>query len=406
MVQSHENAEIVEQPGLLEREPEFQASFFDLLITLAARKFFILKFVGVAALLALAVCLVWPKSYTATTKIMPPQQSQSGAAAMLGQLSPLAAIAGKDLGVRNVGDVYLYILRSRTVGEDLTDHFSLMTVYREGKRVAAIEELRANTQMNSGPEGGISISVTDRDPRRAADLANAYVEELKKLTKTLAVTEAGQRVLFFEQQVKKAEDDLAQAEIAMKQTQERTGIIQLDSQSKAMIEALTTMHAQIGAKEAQVEAMRSFATPENPDLVRAQSELAALRRELTKMEAGKGGTSLADFNLRKVPDSALEYIRRLRELKYREALLEVLTKQYEVARIDEAKDSAIIQVLDKAVPPEERSSPKRALVVSSTSILALLFAILFAVLTERAKEDPELSAQINLIKQRLFTLAK
>jgi capsule polysaccharide export protein KpsE/RkpR len=299
-------------------------------------------------------------------------------------------------------DVYLYVLRSRTVADAIIDRFSLMQVYKSRRRVNAEDELRDNTQILSGKEGGISVSVSDRDPQRAADIANAYVEELKKLTQTLAVTEAGRRRMFFEHEVQSAGDDLSKAELAMKKTQEQTGILMLEPQSKAMIDGVTALHAQVVVREAQVQAMKSFATPENPDLIRAQSELAAIKSELTRMEAGQVGTSVADMNLRKIPEKGLEYVRSLRELKYREAVLEALIKQYEIARIDEAKDSAIIQVLDKALPPEIRSSPKRTLIVATTAFLAFFFAVMFALLMERGRHDRRYAERVELLKARLL----
>jgi len=379
-----------------------QGSNLELLIKLAGWKFFILKFVAVAAVLAAVVSLLLPKTYTASTRIMPPQQGQSISAAMMSQLGPLAALAGKDLGVRNQSDVFIYILRSRSLADNLVDRFSLMTVYKEKRRAETRDDLRDDTQITTGKEGGISISVSSRDRHRAADLANAYVEELQKLTKTLAVSEAGKRRLFFEQEVQKASEELAQAELAMKRTQERTGILQLDSQAKAMIESLVAVRARVVAQEAQVEAMRSFATPENPDFIRAQNELAALRTELSRIEAGAGGTSLADMSVRKVPEAGLEYVRRLRDLKYAETVFELLKRQYEIARIDEAKDAAIIQVLDKAEIPEMRSSPKRTLLVATVAFVAFFIAVLVAFLVERAKEDPLSVARLQMLKHRIF----
>lgn len=382
--------------------PDADGGFLEILIKLSAWKFFILKFVFGCSIIAVVVALLWPKSYTATAKIMPPQQSQSIASAMLGQLGPMAALAGKDLGIRSAGDVYLYILKSRTISDDIIDHFGLMAVYKDKRRLDARNDLQKNTDIASGPEGGISISVVDRDPQRAADIANYYVDELRKLTQTLAVTEAGRRRLFFEHEVQQAGDDLAQAELAMKQTQQKTGIIQLDSQAKGMFEGLAKLQEQVAAKEVEVRSMQAFATPENPDLVRAQNELAALRSELARVETGRGGDSLADMAIRKVPEAGLEYLRRLRELKYREAVLEALTKQYEIARIDEAKDAAVIQVLDKALPPEVRSAPKRSLIVLTTAFLALCLAAMIALFAERVRDNPVVIARLQLLKFRLL----
>lgn len=390
-----------------ELNDEVQGSFIDLLLRLSEWKSFILKFVLISVMVGVVVAFVWPKRYTSTAKIMPPQQGQSSIASammgQLGQLGPIGALAGSNLGVsKSTTDVYVYVLRSRTVADDLIDHFSLMSVYKDKRRLDARDDLRDNSQISAGPEGGISISVSDRDPQRAADIANGYVEELRKLTQTLAVTEAGRRRIFFEGEVQKAGDELSRAELGMKKTQEQTGILLLEPQSRAMIEGVTALHAQVVVKEAQVQAMRNFATPENPDLIRAQTELAAIKSELARMEAGELGTSLADVNLRKIPEKGLEYLRSLRELKYREAVREALIKQYEIARVDEAKDAAIIQILDKGVPAEVRSWPKRTLIVTTAALLGLFLAVIFALAAERARRDPALLTRLQLLKFSLL----
>jgi len=411
---SHRTGSIIDDPVLEQpREPILPASanqsipgnFLDLLLRLAEWKGFVFKFVLVAAVLAAIVSLIWPKSFTATTKIMPPQQSQSSlASAVMGQLGPLAAMAGNSFGIgKGASDVYIYVLRSRTLADTLIDRFSLMAVYKEKKRVNARNRLRDDTQISSGSEGGISISVSDRDPQRAADIANAYVDELKNLTQTLAVTEAGRRRIFFEHEVQLASDELSKAEMAMKKTQEQTGILMLEPQSRAMIESLAGLQAQVAVKEAQVESMRSFATDENPDLKRAESELSSMKAELSRMQSGKVGSGIADMDMRKIPEKGLEYLRAMRELKYREAVYEAMTKQYEIARVDEAKDAAIIQVLDKAMPPEMRSSPKRALIVLTVAVLAFFLALGVALIAERINADPLTAARLHLLRARLLS---
>lgn len=385
--------------------PEYEeSSLLDLVSLLPQWRFFILKVVVVFAVLSAVVALLWPKTFTATARIMPPQQGQSSlASALMGQLGPLAQLAGSALpSGKNASDVYLYVLRSRTIADDLIDQFSLMKVYKQKTRTFTEDKLRDNTQLQSGKEGGITISVDDRDPQRAADLANGYVDDLKKLTKTLAMTEAGRRRIFFEHEVQQAMDDLSKAELGMKKTQEQTGIIMLEPQSRAMLEGITALHAQVAVKEAQVQAMRSFATDENPDLKRAESELGAMRSELARLEAGKVGDSIADIDLRKVPEKGLAYVRALRELKYREAVYEAMTKQYEIARVDEAKDSAIIQVLDQAVRPEIRTSPKRALIVGTATFVGLFFAIGIALLIERGRQQHHYAARMEILKARLL----
>src|SRR5882724_791334 len=224
--------------------------FLEPFIILAKHKFFIVCFVAGAAVLSLVVSLLLPVYYTANAKILPPQQSQSMASAMmsqLGQLGPLiGAAAGKDM-IRNPNDTYVAMLRSRTVGDSMVDRFSLLSLYDTPKRVDARHQLEGLTEIIAGKDGVISISVEDRNPGRAADMANAYIDELEKLTRTLAVTDAGKRRIFFEREVKAANEELSTAEVALKQTMETTGIIQLDSQSKVVLEAYANIRAQVVA---------------------------------------------------------------------------------------------------------------------------------------------------------------
>lgn len=372
------------------------------LIVLAKRKWSIFKFVGCAAVLSAGISLLLPNTYTANAKIMPPQQNQSmGAMAALSQLGPLAALAGGGLGLRTPSDLYVAMLRSETVADNLIDHYSLMNVYHKTLRADARLKLTAYTEMLAGKDGVISIFVEDRDPHRAADLANAYVDELEKLTKTLAVTEASKRRLFFEHEVKMAGDELANAEVALKQTQEKTGLILLDSQSRAIIESLTSLRARVGAQEVLVQQMRTFAAPENPELIREEKALEALRDLLNRLEGGQGKRLFADVPIENVPTAGLEYVRKYRDVKYREALFELLAKQYEAAKIDEAKDALIVQQLDKAMPPERKSGPLRALIVLSSTFLALLVAVMIAILIEgleKAKEDPQFAGKLQLFR--------
>src|SRR5713101_1175754 len=350
--------------------------FPDHLIILAKRKWFIFKFVGCAAVLSVGISLLLPKTYTANAKIMPPQQNQSmGAMAALSQLGPLAALAGPGLGLRSPSDIYVAILRSETVANGLIGRFSLMSAYKEKLRIDARRKLEDNTLIIAGKDGVISVSVDDRSSQRAADLANGYVEELEKLTKILAVKEAGKRRIFFEREVKMAGDDLANAEVALKQTQEKTGLILLDSQSRAMIESLTSLRARVAAEEVLVQEMRTFATPENPELIREEKALEALRDQLNRLEGGQGKRLFADVPIENVPTARLEYVRKYRDVKYREALFELLAKQYEAAKLDEARDTLFVQQLDKAIAPERRSWPPRTALVLASTLLALIVAI-------------------------------
>jgi len=377
--------------------------FPESLIILAKRKGFITYFVGSVAVLTAAISLVLPKSYTANAKILPPQQGQSIASSMLGQLGSLAPLlsGAGGLTLHNPNEMYIAMLRSRTVADNLVDRFNLMKVYHQTLRVGAQSHLESATQITSGRDNIISISVEDRDPQRAANIANGFVDELEKLTKTLAITDAAKRKIFFEREVKTANEDLANAEQELKETEEKTGIIEMSSQARVMLEAYAELRAQVTAKEVQIQAMRSFATSDNPDLIRAEQELAALRTQVGRYEQGQGGSAVGDIALEKVPAKALAYIRKLREVKYREALMELMLKQYEVARIDESKDSSLVQQLDKAVPPEIRSWPPRTALVLASTLLALILAIGTSLLMEKFQErrdEPQFAAQLQLFK--------
>jgi len=380
------------------------------LILLAQRRKLILWVSVTFAIVAAVVALLLPQYFTATAKILPPQQEQSVAASMLGQLGPLLSMAGgKDLGLRNPNDLYVGMLRSRSVADHLIDRFSLLKDYHKKFRVDARRELSSRTDIVAGRDGIISVSVEDRDPSKAADLANAYIQELENLTRTLAVTDAAKQRLFFEREVREANEQLATAEDELKKTQEATGIIQLDSQSKVLLQGYADLRAQVAAKEVEVESMRSFAAEHNPDLLRKEQELQALRAQLERFEHGKPGKSFDGVGLGSVPGSGLEYVRALREVKYRETLLELLTKQYEIAKIDESKDASIIQVLDQAIAPEKRSWPPRGALVIASTVLGFLLAITFVFLSDsfaRARQDPVYSERCDVLWASIGLLTK
>jgi len=352
-------------------------NLLDLFLLLNQHRRLILAATGACGALAFIVSLLIPNKYTATTRILPPQQAQSSAAAMLGQLGALATLSGKDLGIKNPADLYIGILKSRTIADDLINQFDLKHLYRDQKMADAREDLAKHTTIEAGKDGLISISFEDRDPRRSAQIANAYVEELYKANQRLAITEAAQRRLFYEKQLEAEKEALANSEVELKKTQEATGLIQLNSQADAIIHSVAALKAQITAKEVQIQGMRTFSTEENPDLLRAQRELGALRNEMARLENSQsvGGGNI-QVPTGKVPQLGLEYTRKLREVKYHEQLFEILAKQYEAARIDEGRSASLVQVVDAAVEPDKKSSPLRSLI---TAFAALFGAVLSAI---------------------------
>jgi|ERR1019366_710528 uncharacterized protein involved in exopolysaccharide biosynthesis len=373
---------------------------------LANNKMRILKITLAAALLALIVSLLLPKMYTATTTVLPPQQNQSTATAMLGQLGAIAGLRSADLGLQNSDDLFVTMLHSRTIEDRLIDRFDLRRVYWVKQYQAARKTLESRSDILAEKEGLISVSVTDRDPKRAADMANAYVEELHELNGKLAITEAGQRRVFYQQQLDAEREALSQAEVALRQVQEKSGLIQPDAQGRAIVSAVADMRAQVAIHEVQLQAMRSYATENNPDVKRAQQELAALRAQLAKLERNTGelGNGNLQVPTRQLPAVELEYLRQLRDVKYHEAIYEFLSKQLEASRIDEAKDAILVQVVDKAVIPERKSGPRRTLIVLVTAIVAFLLSCLGVLLMEtlrRKQEDPHERARLAQLRQSL-----
>jgi uncharacterized protein involved in exopolysaccharide biosynthesis len=382
-----------------------EASLLDFLIVLAKHKKFIAGVTLGAAIVSAAVSLLLPNIYTGTAKVLPPQQSQSTAAMLLGQLGGLAGLAGGSVGIKNPNDLYVGMLKSRTVADNIIGRFDLQRLYDQETMVETRKEFASNSSITTGKDGLINIEFDDEDPKRAAAVANAYVEELDKLTQSLAVTEAAQRRLFFERQLKQAKDDLSNAEVALKVTQEQTGLIKLDDQGRAIIEAVAALRGQISAKEVELRAMRTFTTENNPDYVRVRQQLAGLRAELTKLERaqiGGGGDILLPTG--QVPAAGLEYVRKFRDVKYQEAIFELLAKQFEAAKIDEAKEAAIIQVVDQAIEPDRKSKPKRALIAFLSAFVGFFLAVFLALLLEareRARLNPKQAAQLAALHSQL-----
>lgn len=359
-----------------------EIGLLDIAIILAKNKRNILLVTFFAMLVAVGVSLSVSNKYTAKTQVLPPQ-SNSGSSALLGQLGALSGLAGGASALKNPNDIYIGMLNSRTVADNLIKRFNLMSVYDVKFATEARNTLQRASSMVNGKDGLIFIEVTDEDPKLAASLANAYVEELQKLTKLLAVTEASQRRLFFERQLKQSKLELADAEVALKQVQEKTGLIKLNEQAEAIIQAAAALKAQIAAKEVALGAMRVFSTSNNPEYIKIQQELIGLRAQLSKLETGmntgKGDISVATSA---VPELALEYTRRVRDVKYQETIFEMLAKQLEISKVDEAKEGSILQVLDSAVVPDKKSKPARGVIVIFTGFLAAIFAIFWAFLSE------------------------
>lgn len=340
---------------------------------------------------ALGISFLIPPTYTAKTQFLPPQQQQSAAASMLASLGSLGGLAGAVGGIKNPADQFLAYMKSVTVQDALIERFKLQERYEEKTKVETRLELTNNVRFASGKDGLISVQVDDTNPNFAADLANAHVEELGKLLGKLATTEAQQRRLFFEKQLSQAKEKLIQSEIELKSTGVSGSV--LKSNPASAVAAVASLQAGVTAQEIKLGAMRGYLAETAPEFKQALNELANLKVQLAKQEKD----SPANSNL----NAQGGYVSKYREFKYNETLFELFAKQFEIAKVDESREGAVIQILDAAQPPEKKSSPKKAL-TAIIATLATCFTLLLFVFIRQAlrntRKDQESAHKLNHLK--------
>ena len=328
----------------------------------------------------------------------------------------LAMAAAGGLGLRNPNDVYIGLLDSRPVADAIIQQFGLRGVYRAKDMTAARIKLAAHTIVASEKSTFISVSVIDHDRQRAAGMANAYTEQLRILTKTLALTEASHRRMFYEDQLKHANEDVVAAQLAFRQIEQTKGLVQLDAQAKAMIGLLSALHAQVSAKQVELQALRSYSTEQNPEVQLTERQLASLQEEVSGLEqhdrheqhdqrvqqplqpSGPAGLGMQD-----VAGAGLDYLRAEHELQYRQVLFDLLLKQYDVARLDEAKDAAVVQVVEAAIAPDRRSSPGRLFITLISTLLGIAGACAYLFLADFSQKNPSLARSLAEFSSVLFS---
>lgn len=375
---------------------EDEISLLDLLQTVVENLRLLVLGPLLVGLLALGVSFFIAPTFTATTKFMPPQQQQSAAASMLAGLGALGGLAGAATGLKNPADQYVAFLKSRSLQDALIDRFKLMDRYEVKFREDASKTLSASVMIAAGKDGLISIDASDKDPVFAAELANAHVEELGKLLKRLAVTEAQLRRMFFEKQLAGAKDGLVKAEQALKASGVNSST--LKSSPQAAIEGLAKLKAAIAAQEIKLASMRGYLAESAPDFKQAMTELGALRIQMAKLENEE--PSALGAGSAKVSGGS-DYISAYRDYKYYETLFELFAKQFEMAKLDEAREGAVIQVLDPAQVPERKSKPKKAM-IAVIATLATGFALLLFVFIRQALrnagQSPETSEKLQKLR--------
>lgn len=343
-----------------------------------------------AGLLALGISFAITPTFTASTVFMPPQQQQSGAAMMLQSLGALGGLAGAATGIKNPNDQFVSLLGSDSIANTLVDRFKLMTRYNSELKTDARKTLDAASKISSGKDGLITVEVDDKDPAFAAQLANAYVEELGNLLNHLAMTEAQQRRAFFEKQLIQAKNNMTKAEQALQASGVNASALKTDPQ--AAVAGVAQLQAQIAAQEIKLASMRGYLTEAAPDFKQAQTELAALRAQFAKLEKPSSALTGTDA----------DYVARFRDFKYYQTLFELFAKQFELAKVDEAREGNVIQVVDVAQAPERKAKPKKAMIAMLTT-LATGFALLLFVFVRQAlrgaAQTPETAEKMTQLRR-------
>ncbi|RRA47459.1 GNVR domain-containing protein [Acidipila sp. EB88] len=362
-------------------------SFGFFVAILLKRKRLILGCGLVTLALSTALAFSLAPSFSATTSFVPPGSSgASSSAALMGQLSALSGGASL-LGGRSQGDLYVGILKSHTIGRYMVDRFNLEQVYKVKKESIAEKALAQRTLFELGSKDPIvTITVTDGSPQRARDLANGYLDALQQTSGQLSLSESSQRRLFFERRLAKEKDDLADAEVALKQSEEHTGLIAMGVQTSSAIQTAAQLNAAITQRQTQLSGLLMGESDENPDVLRMRSEISSLQAQVKRMQSGASKASFGEFSAARAPGLELEYIRRARDVKYHETLFDVISKQYEAARLDEAKD-APLQVLDRATVPDLKSGPHRSIIMLIGLLIGLLGGAVWVLIQQARRPE-------------------
>jgi tyrosine-protein kinase Etk/Wzc len=357
----------------------------------------------VSLLIGAAIAFSMKVTFTATATILPPQAPQSTAAALMGQLGSLAGLGAGGAGsvLKNTADIYVAMLESRTISDRIINQFQLRSLWKDNKLEDTRKALKKHAQFEAAKNGLLVVSVKDPDPQLASQMANAFVQELYRMNSTLAVTEAGQRRIFFDQQLQQENAALTAAENDLQATQEKTGILELSGQSAMAIRTIAETSAELRSREVEIESMRTYATDQNPEYSRLQTEIITLRQQLTALENNQKTMSLGDTQLPagRVPKEGLEYARKVREVKYHQTLFDLLSKQFEAARIDEAKSAPIIQVVDPAVPPDKKSGPPRMLITLCFGFIGFCIACFWVLCRQALATLRENQTSANILDQ-------
>ena len=383
-----ENATSSAQAGMGDMQDDDEISLLDLLQVIVDNLRLLVLGPLVCGLAALGYSFTIPPTYTAKTQFLPPQQQQSSAASMLASLGALGGLAGAATGLKSPADQYIAFMKSVSVQDALIERFKLVEKYEAKLKTDARMALTGSVRIASGKDGLISVEVDDKDPKFAADLANAHVDELRILLARLAVTEAQQRRMFFEKQLQITKENFTKADLALKSSGVSSSVLKTSPASA--VEAVARLKAGISVQEVKLGTMRNYLTESSPDFKQALSELASLKTQLAKAEKEEPASK-----------DASDYVARYREFKYQETMFELFAKQFELAKVDESREGAVIQVLDVAEPPERKAKPKKAMIAVIAALasgFALLLFVFIRSALKNASQDEETKLRMAALK--------
>ena len=358
---------------------EKEANLWDYLLVLAKwRRIIGLNFVGVC-LLVLLISFFLPKWYTATTSLLPPQ-GEGGGLSLPSGLATLASLSGgfSLSGAATPSDIFAAILKSRSVAERVIEKNGLMKVYRTKDLEEAMRTLYEHTKIDVSPEGIIRIKVTEKDPKLAAAVANTFVEALDRVNREKSTSRAKSARIFIEERLDSTKAELKRAEEKLKEFQEVHKAISLTDQTKAAIEKAADLRAEKTVLEIKLGVLRQMMGGDHPQIQRLKTQIGEYEKQLRRMELGGGGGDDFLLPFSHVPSLALELARLTRDLKVEEGVFELLTQQYEQAKIQEKRDTPTVQVLDEALPPIHKSKPKRSLLIGLAGLLSLFVGVFLA----------------------------
>ena len=365
-----------------------EGSIVDYASTVWRRRWMIATLGVVALVIAFVITMLLPKTYDSVATVLAPKEGAAGGllpglTASSGLLQQVVGLSLPSLTPNR--DLLISVLRSRTIADSVVTKFDLQQRYRERYREDAINRLRRMTAVSLTKEGVIAVRVEDTDAARAAEMANYYVDLLDRLVAQYSRGEAGRQRGFLTSQLASAKTDLDTAEEELRRFQEKNRAIVLQEQTKGAIEAAARLKGEIIAAEVQLQAMRNFATEANPEIVQLRRRIDEMKRQLGQMQYGDGSAPTPNAGRRdfsvpfaKVPEVGLELARLTREVRIQETLVTLLTQQGEQARLVEAKDVPVVQVLDRAVPSERPIRPRVAVNMAVSVAGSLLFGVFLA----------------------------